>query len=734
MSSDALKSDSATTVDLRDVAQLFRNNFWKIACSVLGAMALALFYLSHARPVYKSSALIEVAEGSRKNPNPTEIDTSDTLKTIELKIASQSVLLGVIRAHHLADDPDFTAPEASGLAQLNLGPTLAAGCASLLRLVKAEQLAAAVQPAPTPPAATPGLSDAELARRFAAKLSVSLVRGSRLISLTVMDHDPQKARRLVQAVIDEFFRQARDAQTQDSAHARELLLAEAKRVGEDYKASQEKLEAYRNKYNAVSLQERQNIVVERLRDLNQQVAAAKNLRLGRESEQEQVTRLLKSAPDQLLGMHSIADAPEIVDLRKQITLQEAQLATLSQRYGPLHPTLIQAKSQLEELRSALQSGLRKAVDRVRESYESAKATEAALETSLAEQEKTALELDRVAIPYHSLERDMQANGSMYQKVLDNLKQFDVEHGLITNSDVNGIDIRVVEPPLAAIKPTSPRQRLLLALSAAAGLFLGCGLALITRALDNSVSSVDQAETTFGRPVLCTVPRTRHHRLKGNPVVIRYPSSIQAEAFRSLRTAISLLGSDEERRCVLFTSAVPGEGKSFCSLNCAASFAQEGRRTLLIDGDLRRPSLQWLFAHPNEKPTLTACLRDPERFAEATQRTPIENLFRLGDWQHEAGSAELLGRDGMREIIRRALEGFDRVVIDTAPLMAVSDTLHIAKNVPTICMVVYAGRTPRRLTRRAMQLLQEVAKRPATGLVLNKVSARSVGDQYYYYNA
>lgn len=736
MRAETLKSDYAApaTVDLREVVNLLRNHLGKLVFSVVCAVGLMFFYLYHAQPVYTAAAVVEVAESSRQNPTPTEIDASDLLKTIELKIASQSVLLGVIKANHLADDPSFVARDGDrSFAGLNLGPTLAAGLSDVLRFARLDHLAADLATSAAPPRDGP-LTDPELIRRLRAKISVNLVRGSRLIALTVEDHDPQQARRLAQAVLDEFFRQSHESQHHDSAHARELLLAEADRVGADYKASQEKLEAYRNKYNAVSLQDRQNIVVERMRDLNQQVAAAKNQRMARDAEQEQVDRLAATVPEQLLGLRSVADSPDIVDLRKQIAMQEAQVATLAQRYGPLHPTLIQAKSQLEELHTALLAGIRRAGERVREASAAAAATEAALEASLVEQEKAALELDRIAIPYRSLERDAQANGTMYQKVLDNLKQFDVEHGLITANDVNGIDIRVIEPPLVPQQPTRPRPKLLLALSAAVGLFFGCGLALVARALDNSVSSVDEAEVTLGRPVMTTVPRSRHHRLKATPVVLRFPSSIQAEAFRSLRTALSLLPTEEERRCVLFTSAIPGEGKSFCSLNCAASFAQQGRRTLLIDGDLRRPSLQWLFANPNEKPDLSACLRDPARFPEAVQRTAVANLFRLGDWRHQPGSAELLGTDAMRDILQRALADYERVVIDSAPLMAVSDTLYLAKIVPTVCMVVYAGKTQRRLTRRALRLLEDVAKRPAAGLVLNKLSARVAGDQYYYYNA
>ncbi len=726
------------TIDPQAIVHLFRDNIGKIGVCILLALGAAALYLHVTRPIYTSNALLEIEQPARQGQNLTEVDTLDNLKTIELKLASRPVLLGVIRELHLAEDPAFTQPAAPGfLPDSDFGRWVGGVADSALHFVKLDhgkaEPAASAAPASAGAPAVVTPSEDELARRLTGMVHVNVIRGSRMISVSVDAHTPQRAQQLTQAVIDEFFRQSREGRRRDSASSREQLLAEAKRVGEDFRVSEEKLEGYRDKYNAVSLQDRQNIVVERLRELNQQVAAAKNTRMSMEAEQARVKDFAQRDPDQLLTIHAIADLPEILDLRKQVTQQEAQVATLAQRYGPLHPTMIQGKSQLQELRDSLHTALRKASDRLAQSYEATKATEAALEASLAEQEKAALELDRIAIPYHALERDAQANSDAYQKILQELKQSDVSHGLISENDVDGIDIRVVEPPPVPVRSTHPRPRLLLALSLAVGLFFGCGLALATRAMDNSLASVDEAESFSGLPVLTAVPRSRHRRLKSPPLVLREPASAQAEAFRSLRTSLTLADAEGGlRRCILFTSAVPAEGKSFCSLNCAAAFAQQGLRTLLIDGDLRRPSLQWLFDDPNEKPGLSDCLRDPERFSEAVQRTPVDNLFRLGDWKHQPGCAELLAKGGMGEIIRRALAAYDRVVIDSAPLLAVSDSLYIARDVPTIVVVAHAGRTPRRMVRRALRLLEEVGRQRATGIVLNKVSSRGAGDHYYYY--
>lgn len=719
--------DHKETFDLREIIALFRDHFGKIFLCVALGVALALVYLQHARPTFASSAMLEVSPAGKEGHPLTEIETSELLKTVELKLASQAVLLAVIKAHNLAADPEILSPS-SGLRSADVQRWIASALESIGASDAAKQFEV-----PTAAAAPEGtLSDAELVKRFAAKVDVRVMRGSRLIRLTLEDGSPERAQLLTKAIVDEFFAQSRDARKRDASSSQELLAAEVKRVGEDFRAAQEKLEAYRAKYNAVSLAERQNIVVERLRDLNQQVAAAKNSRLAREAELAQVARLEDSAPEQLLSVRGIADLPEILDLRKQVTLKDAEAASLAQRYGPLHPTMTKVKSELSEITASFHSAIKKATNRIRESHESAKSVELALEKALGEQEKAALELDRIAIPYNTLEREAQANGEMYRKVLDEVNRSSVARGLTSSNDINGVDIRIVEPPLVPINPSRPRRDLLLVLSVATGLFVGCGLALGARAMDTSVTSVDAAEATLGLPVLATIPRSRHHRLNARPVVLRYPASAQAEAFRSLRTALSLSG-EEQARCVLFTSAMPDEGKSFCSLNCAAAYAQQGMKTLLIDADMRRPSLNQLFSDPNERPGLTACLRDPTKLGRAIQSTQIENLYRLGDWHHEPGSAELIAQNGMRGILDVAARSFNRIVIDSAPLMAVSDTLYIAKDVPTICLVVYAGKTPRRIAKRALTLLEEVSRRSATGVVLNKIRKRGSAEHYYYYN-
>ncbi|HEX3729654.1 MAG TPA: polysaccharide biosynthesis tyrosine autokinase [Opitutaceae bacterium] len=727
MSAKNEKSSFAEPLDLQELLHLFRQHLGKILACLAVCLAFALCYLHFARPVYQSRALLEVEQDPKADAGDS--DLSDTLKTMELKLASQPVLLGVIKANHLESDADFMAG----------GPFLVRAWSRLGGAARSagHYLSSLGTPAgKEAPGSDSANSSSELIRRLDAKISVSVVRGSRLIAVTAEDHDPVMAQRLAQSVLDQFYQQAWDAQHADAKFSRDLLEAEAKRVGAESEAAEVKLQAYRARYNAVSLEVNQNIVVERLRDLNQQVTMAKNARAAMETDQEEIRRLSAAAPEQLLSIREIAAAPEVIDLRKAVVLQEAQMAMLAKRYGPRYPTMIQSASQLDELQQALNRAIRKAGSLVLQSYESAKATEAALEAALARQEQTALDLDKIAIPYHALEREVAADAATYQHILDKLQQADVDHGLVTVSDVDGNNIRVVEHPLVPLRPAGPAPRLWLAISAAAGLMMGCGSALVARALDNTMSSVDGTETFLGLPVLIAVPKGRNRRGADlGPAVVTRPASPEAEAFRTLRTSLSLLPGGGDQRTVLFASAVPGEGKSYCSMNYASALAQQGLRTLLIDGDLRRPSLQGVLglASPEKGRALSDCLRQPELLAASARPTQVENLFLLNDSEGRAGGAELVARDGMAELIRRATEAFDRVVIDSAPLIAVSDALHVAKHVQTLCLVVHAGRTPRRLVRRACGLLQDVAGRSPTGIVLNQTPRGFAASYDYYYS-
>jgi capsular exopolysaccharide synthesis family protein len=357
------------------------------------------------------------------------------------------------------------------------------------------------------------------------------------------------------------------------------------------------------------------------------------------------------------------------------------------------------------------------------SYEAAKTTEAKLTGALQEQEQAALELNKIAVPYNALVREVETDRALYESVLTRMKVTNVAKGIWENN------IRVVETPFVAIKPAKPAKLKILVLALLGGFVLGCGLVVGTDMADTSIRSVDQAEKISGLRALTSVPESKRKNIDKESVLTSDPASYEAEAFRSLRTAMSFLGPEEDRKTVLFTSANPLEGKSYCSLNYGVALAQAGLRTLLIDADLRRPNLSKLVLARTKARGLSDCLTRSATVGDCCKPTSIQNLFILPAGERASRPAELLASSDFVGVLKEALLHFDRIVLDSAPINAVSDTQLIAKGVQSVCFVVRAGKTPGRAIVRACSLLAQAGSCP-DGIVFNRLSRRS-RDRYYF---
>jgi capsular exopolysaccharide synthesis family protein len=365
-----------------------------------------------------------------------------------------------------------------------------------------------------------------------------------------------------------------------------------------------------------------------------------------------------------------------------------------------------------------------------------------------------------------LARQAETDRALYESVLRQIKDTNLA------KDVKANAVSVIEHSPLPNSPVSPRPAKTILLGLLGGLAVGLALVFGIDALDRSIKTVDQAESTLGLPVFAAVPDTdegpvsrlkRRKKAVGTSnyrVVVQTPQSPAAEAFRNLRAALSLLGPEAERKVSLFTSAVPNEGKSFTSANYSLALAQQGYRVLLIDGDLRRPNMHKIFRFPNARnnseednaPGVTDCLVGEADIASAARQIPAgeiqlvdegievtENilaatggqLFVLTGGRRAPNPAEILAGPFFGQLIAKAATLFDRVVIDSAPILAVSDTLLIMPYVQTVCIVVRAAKTPRTAVHRAITLLAKSGIRPA-GLVLNRLRrGRGVGYYYYY---
>jgi capsular exopolysaccharide synthesis family protein len=351
--------------------------------------------------------------------------------------------------------------------------------------------------------------------------------------------------------------------------------------------------------------------------------------------------------------------------------------------------------------------------------------EKALLAEVARQEAVAQQLNTQFIPYNTLLRDIEQYRALYDSVIKRMG----EATMAGNLDIR--TIQVFQEAKTPTSPVKPRRLFVMAASLLAGLGIGLLLAGGFEGMDDSIRTMNDAEAYLRLPVLSTVPRLQSSQVKRRPLVMNDDARFSgAEAFRALRTSLFLHDPDGRNRSFLFTSTMPGEGKTFCALNFAASLAQQGFRTLLVDADLRRPMLEKMIL--GGKKGVPGVINHLKGEAITIQQTMIENLFLMPAGTIHSNPAELLARNGLRDLLEESLREFDRVVLDSAPIFGVSDTLRLVRDVQVVCLVVRARRTPRKQVRRCLQMLQR-ASAPLAGIVLNGVptSRRVAYDSPYH---
>jgi succinoglycan biosynthesis transport protein ExoP len=671
------QSDSRTlTFDFVHFYHLLLSKAWVIILIVILSALAAIAYLIWAPKIYESRAVIEVDQETPKvnniqdfnADNAADIKAPEFLKTIEQALLSQTLLLQVVKVNGLDKDPSFAPPKKDGSLYL----------------------------------------DTELITRFESKVNVKVRRGTRLIDITVGDIDPKRAQQLAESMVKEFVNQSFEKTLGLAETASDYLRQESDRFKTKLQNAEQAVEDFREDHNAVSLEDKQNIIVEKLKELNLKVTEAKSERLKLESDVATIKQGKAKTPEELLMLPSVAALPVVASLRQELADRESRF---------------KAEGQLKGLRQSLNRTLVNAGNMVVKSYEAARNTESKLTAALQEQEQAALELNKIAIPYNALVREVETDRALYESVLTRMKVTNVARGIWEDN------IRVIETPSVAAKPAKPAKLKILVLVLLGGGVVGCAVVFGTDMADSSFRTVDQVEKVSGLSVLTSVPESKRKDLEKESVLTSDPASYEAEAFRSLRTALSFLGHGKDRKTVLFTSANPAEGKSYCSLNYAVALAQTGLRTLLIDADLRRPNLSKVVLADTRAQGLTDCLTRRASIMDCCKPTGIENLFILPAGERASKPAELLASCDFAGLLEEAMLHFDRIVLDSAPVNAVSDTQLITKNIQSVCFVVRAVKTPTRAIVRACTLLAQTGGHP-DGIVFNRLPRRS-RDRYYF---
>src|SRR5438270_8416434 len=769
-------------IDVRHLWHTVLERIWIVVLCVIAGLFLALGHLARTPKLYQGHTVLEVqfqeptlvsAEEPASRMRSMFLASQEALRTIEQNLINRTLLARVVRAEGLADD--------GGRALLGHSVTASDPNKTTPRATTTSAADKIDETMGIVTTFTP-LEEA-LGGAMTGMVRPVIRRGTRLIDLYVTNRDPIMAQKLAEAVGREYIRYSIAQRAAYSQNALRYLLEEEERLKAKLQQSEAAVAEYKEKTpdalqlgggaaatgsqsGAGSSGGRGGLVEDKLQELTSKLTAAKADRIRIENELKQIDGIGDNV-DALLAIPSIAAAQTVNDRRRDVSQLESNVGALAQRYKDKHPKMVSARAALKEARDALRRAVLDQPNVLQNMLEQAKATESSLQTATQEQEKAALALNKAAIGYQQLARQAETDRALYESVLRHIKQTDV------SKDVKMTAVSVVEHSPLPRGPVSPSTGKTLILGLLGGLAAGLGFIFGADAIDRSVKTVDQAEATFGLPVLAAVPETKEdgsqnrsqRNLEGTStyrVISEKPEGPAAEAFRNLRAALSLLGPESERKISLFTSALPSEGKSFTSTNYAVALAQQGYRVLLLDGDLRRPSLHKVFgltgkwktnANYVEPPGVVDCLIGGAKLESAARPISAEEIDVVGDaipmrgklqtatggqlfvlaGGHRAPNpAEILSGPSFARLMAEAAKLFDRVVLDSAPVLAVSDTLLMAPHVQTICVIIHARKTPRPAIQRALSLITGAATRPA-GLVLNRLP-RTHGAGYYYYYA
>lgn len=694
------------------VSVIYKYRF-AVAAMLLAVVAWTMVDSYTTVPVYRATAQLLIEEETASLGTPAEIAQNMAAPDPEVYFNTQNRIIAgrelgsrVVKKLNLRDVPEYNGqgPQPTPLAE-TIG--------TVKHLAMWPVRAVLGQPRSS---RAPATADDELAYvdAFITHIGVQPIRGSHLVNVVFDSTDPAFAVRAVNTLVAEYVSQNLELKLQSLDKSLTWLTEEVQRQAVQVQASERALADYRDTRDAGALADNQNIVIARLNTLNENYTQARNVRIQKESVWNQV----KEAGQDREALSIVISSPGVQTLRSQLQDLQREQGRLSERYGPKMPEMIKIEGQIAQAQDQLAQQVQKAAQNAELEYKQAIAQEQSLQRDLDAQRGAATTLNRKNIDYTVLQRAAETNNNIYNQLLTREKELRV----IANSRAN--NVRVVDVARAA-GLLSPNHRQDWTYALFFGTLLAIGLAFALDYLDDTVKTPEDVARRLKLRFLGLVPVVRGQR---NPLLSGSVPHDFSEAFRSLRTAMVAQAPEDGPKIVAVTSAQPLEGKTTTAVNMAMALAVGGARVLLIDADMRRPNVHKTLRIINDH-GLSQLLAGHARMREVVQRSHDPNLLVIAAGRTPSNPSELLASDRMRALIAGLETGpFDWVIIDTPPVLAVTDAVIVAPLVENMVFVIGAEMTRWRLAQRAVETI--LAGNPrSVSAVLNKVDFHR--NKYYY---
>jgi polysaccharide biosynthesis transport protein len=628
-------------------------------------------------------------------------------------IRSRGLARRVVRKINLQANPLF-----NGTAPPPRDPVSLARQARASASTWARSLISNPPPVVAPPAPDESAQEAGLISALLGGLQVIPETSTRLVKIQYLHSNPQFAALAANAIAEEYAQQNIDLRLANTEKTLAWLNEELKRYETQLSQSEAALTQYRESNNAGSLDEKQNLVMSRLNQLNDIVTRAQNERVSKQAIYEQ----LKGADpnsDAIDNFPIIGSNTGVVDAKSNLATLTLEQTSLASRYGPDHPKMVDIKSRVDNAKRRLVAERTKVVENIRNEYSALLSQERSFAAQLQDQKAAANDLDKKGGDYNILKRKADSERAVYQTLLTQAKELAV----VANSRANNVQVMdKAEVPGAPILP-NPRKDWITALLA--GVTIAFGLAFGIEYLDDTVKTPEDITRRLKLPLLGLVPAVRGDRV---PVLTEPVPHDFGEAFRSLRTSLVFTSGAQSTRMIAVTSSQPLEGKTTTACNLAMALALGGSRVLLIDADMRRPGLHKTMGLQNGT-GLSHLLVGQARVRDAVQRTSEPNLVAITAGRTPPNPSELLSSERMNNLLTNLGSGpFDWVIIDTPPVLAVTDAVILAGRVSGVVFVVGSEMTRRAHAERALETLQSGHPKSVT-VVLNRVDFNR--NKYYY---
>lgn len=699
-------------VHLVDYIRVLHKRRWTALTAFLIVVVSVAVYTFTATPIYQARVQVLIEKESSnvvtfKEAFEQNRIADDYYQTQYKILQSRALARRTLDALKLWDDPGFNPKPRKSLTAAITAP-----------IGRMAGWFTSEKPA-EPPSSLERTSQSGTIDRFLGGLTVSPVRNSRLVDIKFSSPDPVLSAKVANALARGYIEQNMEFKFLSSKEASEWLgqqLAEQRKLVE---GSEQALQRYREQNDAIALDDRQDIVVQKLADLNAAVTRAKTERIEKEALYRQI-QAIQADRSALDTFPAILSNTFIQQQKGELAGLQRQLAELSEKLGDRHPEIIKVRSSIQIAESKLQGEIGKVVQSVRNQYLAAQAQENSLTAALNQQKGEALAMNRKGIEYGVLTRDAASNRQIFESLMQRTKETGISGELRTSN------IRIVDAAETPRRPVTPNTRNNMLLALFGGAMLAFGLAFFFEYLDNRIKSPDEVKLHLGLSFLGMVPAL-FNKPNENPLISNGVPGNFSESFRTVRTNLLFSSAEAGSRTVVVTSAGPGEGKTIVASNLAVALAQAGQRVLLIDADMRKPRVHTVFGKP-QVPGLSNVLVGNAKSSESVHKTAVPGLWVMAAGLFPPNPAELLGSKRFKDFIGSLSEHFDCVMVDTPPVMAVTDPSVVAHLATGVVFVVGAEMTSRHAAQRAIEQLQHARAR-VLGAVLNKVDLQH--NAYYY---